>query len=160
VDWFEAIAFCRWLTHCGKAQSAGWDILLPTDQQWRQAYVGEGDHDFPWQGEPDPNRHANYGQTELKRSSVVGVFPEGAASSGALDMAGNVYEWCLEKYDSGTGEVGSAAVDAEIDRRVLRGGSWCGIPGILRSARRFRDSPVIRYYDVGFRLVCRPPVFH
>ncbi len=157
VDWFEAVAFCRWLTHCGHAPTAGWQILLPTDEQWRQAYVGEGKSEFPWTGEPDPNRHANYRDTGLKRTSAVGVFPDGVASSGALDMAGNVWEWCLEKYDLDTGRVGPAMIDAANDRRVLRGGSWSNAPGDLRSAPRFGRDPVDRRYYLGFRLVCRPP---
>ena len=157
VDWFEAIAFCRWLTDSGKVPCAGCEILMPTDEQWRQAYVGEGDHDFPWQGEPDSNRHANYGQTELKRSSVVGVFPEGAASSGALDMAGNVWEWCLDKYDLETDDVRSAVIDATDDRRVLRGGSWYYDPDSLRSAYRIWSDTGNRFDGFGFRLVCRPP---
>jgi formylglycine-generating enzyme required for sulfatase activity len=132
---------------------------LPTDEQWRRAYVGEGDREFPWQGEPDPNpnRHANYRQTDLKRTSAVGAFPDGAATSGALDMAGNVWEWCLEKIDFESGEVGSGVIDAEGDRRVLRGGSWGNVPDFLRSALRYRYYAVNRHDGIGFRLVCRPP---
>jgi hypothetical protein len=157
VDWFEAIAFCRWLTDCGKSPGTGWEMLLPTDEQWRQAYVGASMREFPWQGEPDPNRHANYGETGLERNSAVGVFPSGVASSGALDMAGNIWEWCLEKYDRGADKVGSPVLDASDDRRVLRGGSWGSAPDGLRSAYRARDYPVGRDLDLGFRLVCRPP---
>ena len=158
VDWFEAMAFCRWLAQRGKVPRAGWEILLPTDAQWRRAYVGEGDRDFPWQGEPDPNRHANYRDTGLERTSAVGVFPfpDGVARSGALDMAGNVWEWCLEKYDDRTYEVGSAVVDATDDSRVLRGGSWNLDPVCLRSADRDGYYPDDHYYFIGFRLVCRP----
>jgi hypothetical protein len=158
VDWFEAVAFCRWLSDRGKVAVAGWQILLPTDAQWRQAYVGEGEREFPWKGEPDPNRHANYDRTGLKRTSAVGVFLEGAARSGALDMAGNVWEWCLEKYDHVRDRGGPAAIDAQLDRRVLRGGSWYLNPGFLRSANRHGYYPARRNLSIGFRLVCRPPL--
>ncbi len=157
VDWFEAVAFCRWLTHLGITPTAGWEILLPTYEQWRHAYVGEGDKDFPWEREPDADRHANFWETGLYRTSAVGLFPAGVANSGALDMGGNVDEWCLQKYDLKTYEVGSAALDATDDPRVLRGGSWVGNPDDLRSAGRGRFNPGDRYNDVGFRLVCRPP---
>ena len=155
VDWFEAVAFCRWLTRLGNTPVAGWKILLPTDEQWRQAYVGESDQDFPWEGELDPDQHANFNESRLSRTSVVGLFPAGVTTSGALDMAGNVYEWCLEKY-RGPDEVGSAALDATNDSRVLRGGSWFGYPDYLRSAGRSGGLTGGRDNDIGFRLVCRP----
>ncbi|MCP5085319.1 MAG: formylglycine-generating enzyme family protein, partial [Rhodobacteraceae bacterium] len=157
VNWFEAVAFCRWLTHLGNKPTPSGEILLPTDEQWRQAYVGDDEQDFPWQGEPDANRHANFSMTGLNRTSTLGLFPAGVASSGALDMAGNVWEWCLQKYESEFEGVGSATLDATDDRRVLRGGSWFYDPDYLRSAGRLRSDPDYRNFVVGFRLVCRPP---
>ena len=153
VDWFEAIAFCRWLTHRGKAARSGWEIQLPTEAQWLLGYVGAGNREYPWDGEPDPQRHANFDDTGLGRTSAVGVFPGGRAHCGALDMGGNVWEWCLDKYD----QPSHTAIDASDDRRVLRGGSWFDVPGYLRSAFRSGSYPDDRDPNLGFRVVCRPP---
>ena len=73
--------------------------------------------------------------------------------SGAEDMAGNLWEWCLNKFD----DLDHTEVDATNDPRVLRGGSWNLTPGLLRSALRSWSYAGSRGYDFGFRLVCRPP---
>jgi formylglycine-generating enzyme required for sulfatase activity len=72
-------------------------------------------------------------------------------------MAGNIWEWCLEKWNYKTDDIGSTAVDVENNPRVLRGGSWDFDPDNLRSAARFGYGPVFRDLNLGFRLVCRPP---
>ena len=99
VDWFEAMAFCRWLSATGKAAEVEWKVDLPNEEEWVRAYVGEKERDFPWEGEPDGERHANFVASRLHRTSAVGLFTAGSASSGALDMAGNTYEWCSDYYD-------------------------------------------------------------
>ena len=157
VDWFEANAFCRWLSHTGKSAEPGWSIGLPTDQEWQLAYVGAAQQDFPWSGQTDPDRHANYGRN-IGRTSVVGLFPAGEADSGALDMAGNVWEWCQNVFDPDKNLVTeNISVSDSSDSRVLRGGSWLDSPNLLRSALRYRSSPDYRTYLLGFRVVCRPP---
>ncbi len=150
VDWFEAVAFCRWMTFKGYAAENGMSVSLPTDEQWRRAYVGDSKADFPWQGETDINIHANC-DFALRRTNAVGLFPAGEAVSGGLDMAGNVWEWCLNEYDN----LDNISTKGNVVR-VLRGGSWSGTPDLLRSAFRFRYNPDLRNYDFGFRVVCRP----
>jgi len=157
VDWFEALAFCRWLTARSAVAKPDWWVGLPTDGEWVQAYVGAIDRDFPWNGPSDPNRCANFRGSGLERTSAVGIFPAGRANSGALDMAGNVWEWVLDKYDLESDTLGGSEVDDSNDRRVLRGGSWGGNPDSLRSSNRFRFDPDFRVDFIGFRVVCRPP---
>lgn len=159
VSWYEAVAFCRWLCAQGLTARAGWQVTLPSDEQWRKAYVGETGLDFPW-GPDYLCGHANLNETLdtkegmfLGRTSAVGLYPQGVAVSGALDMAGNVWEWCLNKYDSlqnvsnkGEGE------------RVLRGGSWDDLQNLARAALRSRNPSYYRSFSVGFRLCCEPPI--
>ena len=66
-------------------------------------------------------------------TSAVGLYSQGMSVSGAEDMAGNHWEWCLNKFD----DLDHTEVDATNDPRVLRGGAWSYTPGYLRSAYRY-----------------------
>ncbi|MCP5018980.1 MAG: SUMF1/EgtB/PvdO family nonheme iron enzyme [Ketobacter sp.] len=141
VDWFEAVAFCRWLS-----DRLGDEIRLPTEWEWQQAATG-GDpgNEFPWGSELDTG-YANTYESELNRIIAAGMYPHGASSVGAYDMSGNVWEWCLNEYAQPE-KVGLAG-NAE---RVLRGGSW-GIEGDnCRCANRNRLIPNFRIDLIGFR---------
>ncbi|MEM7252509.1 MAG: SUMF1/EgtB/PvdO family nonheme iron enzyme, partial [Pseudomonadota bacterium] len=153
VSWFEAIAFARWANETVVKPHSDWIIGLPSDAEWRQAYTLDGD-DYPWEGEPDPIKHANVGGS-VGRTSVVGLFPGGASVSNALDMAGNVRagRWDLHANLGNT----SISDDTGFDHaRVLRGGSWGGLSYFLRASYRGRNQPVFRGDLVGFRVLCRP----
>jgi formylglycine-generating enzyme required for sulfatase activity len=66
-------------------------------------------------------------------------------------MAGNVWEWCLNKYDNPKGR-SVTKIDKSVGQRVLRGGSWGDRPGTLRSSIRYRFDAVNHFNDIGFRL--------
>lgn len=142
VTWDEARAFCRW---------AGGD--LPTEAQWEKAARGTDGRKYPWADAWDPDRCVN-GTNSGNRTVPVGSRPSGASPYGCQDMAGNVWEWCLDWY--GPYEP-SATRDpkgpSSSEYRVLRGGSWYSDdPGSLRSAfRNYNDPTDIRGY-LGFRL--------
>ena len=159
VNWFDALAFCRWLSTKGLAACEGWEVTLPSDEQWRQAYVGETGRDFPWGPDYLPG-HANLDEAwggkegfNLGRTSAVGLYPQGVAASGALDMAGNVLEWCLSKY----ADPNDTTVSVK-DTRVLRGGSWDSVQVVARAAYRYDFHPLVRSGSVGFRLCCVSPI--
>ncbi len=84
----------------------------------------------------------------------MGLYPQGASPYEVLNLAGNIWEWCLNKYDH------PEQIEPDTsDRRVLRGGSWFNYPDGARAAYRFRSNPFYRYFDRGFRVVLSAPIF-
>jgi formylglycine-generating enzyme required for sulfatase activity len=133
VSWYDAIAFCRWLTE--KAQvfpqllpeplkgQAGCLIGLPTEWQWEKAArspsTGKGyGREYPYQSSFDAAK-ANTSETGIEQTSAAGIFPNGASPYGALDLSGNVWEWCLNQYFDP-----EKITLSGIEARVLCGGSW------------------------------------
>jgi len=123
---------------------------LPTEQQWEKAARGTEGREYSW-GNEFRSEYCN-GENSLGETSAVGIYPQGQAASGALDMTGNVWEWCLNKYDPSN----MTASDLSEDWRVWRGGSWLSSTDDLRCALRNRNHPLIRYVNLGFRIVNCP----
>jgi len=90
VSWLDTVSFCRWLS-----ARLGYKVRLPTEWEWQQAATG-GDpaNVYPW-GEKWEKNRANTYESELNRSTAVGLYPQGASPVGALDMSGNLWEWSL-----------------------------------------------------------------
>jgi len=147
VSWYDAVAYCRWLS-----KRLGYDIRLPTEWEWQQAATG-GDraNEYPWGRDWDSER-CNTEESGLSRTTAVGLYPKGASPVGALDMSGNVWEWCLNEYHNPR----KVAVSG-YESRVVRGGSWYYGQYSVREARRY-DHQYYRYHDFGFRLCCRSPI--
>ena len=145
VSWYEAIAFCRWLS-----AQMGISIRLPTEWEWQQAATG-GDlkREYPWEGEWAASR-CNSWESRLSRTTAVGMYPQGATEQGVLDMAGNVREWCLNQYDNP--EQPEAVHINKGGTRVIRGGAWYDIPGYLRVSSRDGLYPDFRSNYIGVRL--------
>jgi formylglycine-generating enzyme required for sulfatase activity len=130
VSWFDAEAYCEW---------AG--VRLPTEAEWARAAGGGEARQYPW-GDTPPNPDlANYEETKIGAPSPVGLFPRGSTPDGIADMAGNVWEWSADWYDS------------EEKYRVLRGGSWFIPSSDLRAAVRNWFRPGSWGGNVGFRCV-------
>ena len=152
VDWYQAVAFARWLSTRAELPRDDWTVALPSDREWVASYTGTAERDFPWDGDTNNNRHANIWTTGIRRTSCVGLFPGGASRSRAEDMAGNAWEWCEDKYE----ELGQREIDSSGARRVLRGGSWSFTTDYLRASVRIGLNPDFPSYYVGFRVLCRP----
>ncbi|MFV2056490.1 MAG: formylglycine-generating enzyme family protein [Thiohalomonadales bacterium] len=150
VDWYESITFCRWLS-----AQLGYEIRLPTEQQWEKAARGPDGQEYPWgnylAGYANVNDKSQGG--DLAQTTAVGMYPHGASPYGVEDMAGNVWEWCLNKYEKPE----DTNIDQTGDGRVLRGGSWIYDPADARAAYRSWYDPDNRYYDIGFRLLSSLP---
>jgi formylglycine-generating enzyme required for sulfatase activity len=144
VSWYEAVAFCRWLS-----EESGQAIDLPTIYQWQRAAQGDDGREFPWgSAEPDGDR-CNW-QRDHDETTAVTRFPLGRSPFGVMDMSGNIWEWCAERWNgSQHGEL-----------RLLRGGSWSSdSPLSLRAAHNnphdpnARKEPHVRDSINGFRIV-------
>ena len=153
VNWYEATAFCRWLTH--HYLNDGYTYRLPSEAEWEYAARGSARHTYPWGNlEPDAER-ANFNQ-EYNGTSAVGCFPAGATpGTGLLDMAGNVWEWTCSvyrpyPYDPTDGREDGA--EPAKKRFTLRGGAWYFQPIYLRAAYRVFNTPDYLRQYVGFRL--------
>jgi len=104
VSWFDAQAYCVWLTEqlahgVGNLASRlrgclaeGWRVRLLTEIEWEYAAGGIDGRMYPWGNDKDANR-ANCAETHIDRTSAVGCFPGGASPFGVEDVAGNVLEW-------------------------------------------------------------------
>ncbi|MCQ1548160.1 MAG: formylglycine-generating enzyme family protein [Candidatus Accumulibacter phosphatis] len=165
VDWYEAVAFTRWLS-----AQLGYEVRLPTEEEWERAAGGPEGREYPWGAEYESGR-ANIDETwgekkgpwylgekkgpwYLEQTTAVGVYPHGASPEGVLDLSGNVWEWCLNQYD----QPERIQPDTSDQSRVLRGGSWDGYAAYARASRRGRHDPDNRDADVGFRLVSSAPI--
>ncbi|MCP4541180.1 MAG: SUMF1/EgtB/PvdO family nonheme iron enzyme [Chloroflexi bacterium] len=142
VSWNDAANYCAW---------AG--AQLPTEAQWEYAARGEQGSIYPW-GNDTPS-------CELAQFSVcsgttvpVGSFLDGASWCGALDMAGNVWEWVADWYGDYSSEAQTnPAGPAEGEYKVLRGGSFGNNETIFRSSNRVDNTPTHRNTFNGFRCV-------
>ncbi len=148
VSWYDAVAYCRWLS-----VKLGYEIRLPTEWEWQQAATrGNPGYGYPWGADWGAER-ANTYESRLGRITAVGMYPRGASPVGALDMSGNVEEWCLNSYEDPN--------DTDLSNssgRVVRGGSWNVYPFLARASFRDHFFPTARYAGLGFRLWCSSPI--
>ncbi len=163
VSWYQAVAYTRWLSRrmegleianpgnlAGEPYIIGKNaaVRLPTEGEWQWAAQGgpEG-RKYPW-GEWAEG-YANTDEAELGRTMAVGMYPQGAAKCGAMDMAGNMWEWCLNKYSKSK----ETEVDESGDKRVLRGGSCSNDPDLASCVYRNSGNPNHDFTGVGVRVV-------
>jgi hypothetical protein len=147
VSWYEAEAFCRWLTAHSQIENPKSKMVfrLPTEVEWERLARGQHGQEYPW-GNNWQEGVSNTMEAQLKQTTAVGLFPQGISPTGVYDCAGNVWEWCLSWYDE------------DKDSRVLRGGSYPSgnNEGYVRCSFRSSFQPYYRYDFIGFRVVVSP----
>jgi formylglycine-generating enzyme required for sulfatase activity len=151
INWYESIAFCRWLT---QHLNDGYIYTLPNELEWEYAARGRERRVYAWGNQPADGERANFNQAH-KGTTAVGCFPTGATPEGLFDMAGNVWEWTRSEYRSypyNPSDGREDGADPVNKRFTLRGGGWNARSVSLRASYRDDLMPVNRSNSVGFRL--------
>jgi formylglycine-generating enzyme required for sulfatase activity len=168
ISWYEAYAYCQWLSEVTKKL-----YRLPTEAEWEKAAKGglvlpDGtknpmpDRIYPW-GYDYIKGYANIDEVDtptrnnssLKRTKRVANHPQGASPYGILDMSGNVWEWCISKWEEVYQHPEVIDVEGN-DHRILRGGSaGSDMPMARCSHRSLRSlsTPNWSGPDKGFRCI-------
>lgn len=146
VCWYEAMAFCLWLS-----EKSGLKITLPTEQQWQRAAQGDTTNRYPWGNKFEKTR-CNTSEAGIKSTTPVSKYPEGKSPFGVYDMAGNVWEWCLTRQIAPAPAGSPAGTQGKVTY-IVRGGSFLGSAERARNGFYFKMDPVYRYFTIGFRVV-------
>ncbi len=151
VTWYGAAAFC---------QSAGQQ--LPTEAEWAKAARGTDGQAYPW-GDSELSTDLLNLDFSIGDTTAVGSYPDGASPFGALDMAGNVWEWVADWYAEdyyATSPAENPTGPPSGSARVLRGGAWDSFsyyaPSGVPSADRHWQAPIVSDNTIGFRCVGSP----
>jgi formylglycine-generating enzyme required for sulfatase activity len=180
VSWYEAVAFCNWLSakeglapaydHSGSVDLKANGYRLPTEVEWEYAAAkGAPDREeriYPW-GDSWDSRNAVCRVSPAKASCTAqagGKSPRGDTPDGLVDMAGNVWEWCSDNSQSDNKIKAGTRVDryffrsdAKTEYMVLRGGSWWNDfkNGFRAAFRNYTTVPGSRLDVAGFRVARR-----
>jgi formylglycine-generating enzyme required for sulfatase activity len=163
VSSLEAMKYCQWLSSRERKK-----YRLATEAEWEFAARGSDGRRYPWGNHEHRGDLANFADRNTvfawsdreiddgyPESSPVGAFPFGASPWGIEDLAGNVWEWCLDFFEPyrGMAKVNPHGPTSGA-KRVYRGGSWKSRFHSLRATARGSNVPNYSCNDLGFRIVC------
>jgi len=144
VSWYEACAYCAWLTEALRNNgqiSKQAVVRLPTQTEWEQAARSHDGHDYAW-GQAFDAANANTKESALGQTTPVYMYPDGATPEGVYDLSGNVWEWTNDVDTAGS--------------VYFKGGSWWDKGEDISSSARYRNPPSFRFISIGFRCVVVP----
>jgi formylglycine-generating enzyme required for sulfatase activity len=164
VNWFEAIAYCHWLTRQFGQQR--WEFSLPTEAEWEKAARGPDSFDFPLGNSLSDNEVPlyNWKKNPGAADTVVGFreSPQRYLPNryGLYHLSGNAAEWTLSMNRPYNREHPYVDDDRNSERisgqRVLRGGSWYTASiAVLSIPYREALNPEVKTSYLGFRVVAR-----
>lgn len=147
VDWRDAAAYAKWT-----------GARLPTEAEWEKAASWDDTkkvkRTYPWGDKFDQNL-LNSSEGGKGDTTPVGSYPGSASPYGVLDMAGNVWEWCVDWYDenyySNSPKLNPKGPDAG-EYHILRGGSWFNDRAFACCAYRLKLGPGYHFDHFGFRV--------
>jgi len=148
ISWEDSSSFCVWINLL-----TGYKIRLPTEAEWEKAARGTDGRIYPW-GNQQPDEYLANFQYHQGNTTAVDSHSAGASPYGALDMAGNIWEWTADWYDENYYSRSPASNPTGPQYgtlRVLRGGSWISLRDIIRVAYRDRSHLTNRFQNRGFR---------
>ena len=163
VTSLEAVRYCQWLS-----LKDGKNYRLPTEPEWEYAARGTDGRKYPWGNDDHRGDFANFADASttfawrdprvhdgFPETSPVGSFPRGRSFFGLDDMAGNVWEWCLDFYQplAGAPKRNPRGLVSG-STRLYRGGSWKSRFTNLRATARSSVAANYASNDVGFRVAC------
>ncbi|MBZ0297950.1 MAG: SUMF1/EgtB/PvdO family nonheme iron enzyme [Anaerolineae bacterium] len=143
VNWFDAVAFCRWLSSTLEAP-----VALPTLRQRQRAIQGNDNRIFPWGSKFDKSR-CNTRESELRMTTEVDRYESGVSPYGVYDLVGNVWEWCLDTDTPAT----SGDLLNGTGKRIVHGGAFVGPYTRCHVSFHYYLEPHTLYSSIGFRVV-------
>jgi serine/threonine-protein kinase len=155
IDWFDAVAYCRW-----RSKRDGCELRLPTELEWEKAARGTDGRYFPWGDRFDPTFCKMRESRPFRpQPEPVGTFPVDTSPYGVRDMVGNVREWVGDIHGERTWLELSSEPEPELDApedtvtwRGFRSGNWVAIEPGCRAASRARFPALTRYATLSFRI--------
>ncbi|NJP06593.1 MAG: formylglycine-generating enzyme family protein [Chloroflexaceae bacterium] len=163
VTWYEATAWAAWLTaQLAEVLPAGYVIRLPTEAEWEAATTAPDGtaQRYPWGDTAPTSDHALYDESGVEQAMPVGCCVAGRTACGALDMAGNVWEWIGSRLEHYPHLSAQPAADMDIGKAhvPLRGGAYWNDARSMATGVRSRDYPdrSASFHDLGFRVVLGP----
>lgn len=142
VTWYNANKYAAWVG--GR---------LPTEAEWEKACRGTDGLIYPWGNAAPTDEHLNFNHPTNGVVKDVGSYPKGRSPYGALDMAGNVWEWTSSELRDYPYRADDGREVPNRANRVLRGGAFYDVAENVRCAVRIADSFGSSYKGFGFRVV-------
>ncbi|MFL5803318.1 MAG: SUMF1/EgtB/PvdO family nonheme iron enzyme, partial [Roseiflexaceae bacterium] len=159
ITWYEAQAFCQWLSQHRSYNPQGHTYRLPNEAEWEYAVRGAERRFYPWGMQAPDIVHANFGGRHHD-TTPVGCFLAGATPEGIYDLAGNVWEWTSSVYRPYPYRVTNArdrSDDVSGETFTVRGGCWRSPAALLRASHRHYYPPSHYDRNLGFRLIRELP---